>query len=172
MKSSGSIQSLSFLSPIGRLRAVASDQALWYLGFADEKDEEERLKAFLKKSKKLLLSGINPILQQTKEELETYFCGDLQQFTVALDLSSGTSFQQAVWLQLLKVPYGSTRTYAQQAAAINRPSAYRAVANANGANNIPIILPCHRIVASDGTLGGYSGGVQYKRWLLDHEKRG
>ena len=83
----------------------------------------------------------------------------------------GSPFQRQVWQVLCGIPYGETRSYAEEAISMGKPSAYRAVANANGANQLAIIIPCHRVIASDGTLGGYGGGIAVKQWLLEHEKR-
>ena len=83
----------------------------------------------------------------------------------------GSPFQRQVWQVLCGIPYGETRSYAEEAMYMGKPSAYRAVANANGANQLAIIIPCHRVIASDGTLGGYGGGIAVKQWLLEHEKR-
>ena len=82
----------------------------------------------------------------------------------------GSSFQQTVWKELIKIPYGETRSYAMQSITIGNPKATRAVANANGANQLAIIIPCHRIIRNNGELGGYGGGVHRKKWLIDHEK--
>lgn len=83
----------------------------------------------------------------------------------------GSPFQKLVWEELISIPYGQTRTYAEQAAAIGKYKAYRAVANANGANQIAIVIPCHRIINSNGDIGGYGGGITRKQWLINHEKQ-
>lgn len=119
------------------------------------------------------LSKENPIealLLNTITQLEQYFAGERHQFDIALDLSLGTPFQQSVWRALQQIPYGQTINYAQLAQNIGKPTAYRAVANANGKNPFSIIIPCHRVVASDGSLGGYTGGLDKKRLLLKIEK--
>ena len=103
-------------------------------------------------------------------ELEQYFAGSLRDFTVPIKLH-GTPFQLAVWQELLKIPYGETRSYKDIACAIGKPKATRAVGGANHNNPISIIVPCHRVIASDGTLGGYGGGLDIKRRLLELEKR-
>ena len=121
------------------------------------------------------LSKENPIealLLNTITQLEQYFAGKRHQFDIALDLSLGTPFQQSVWRALQQIPYGQTISYAQLAQNIGKPTAYRAVANANGKNPFSIIIPCHRVVASDGSLGGYTGGLDKKRTLLSIEKEG
>lgn len=112
----------------------------------------------------------NPVLggylQTAISELLRYFQGERVQFTVPLDLSSGTLFQQQVWQALQQIPYGQTISYKTLAMMINNPKAVRAVGGANGKNPLPIIIPCHRVIQADGNLGGYSGGVAIKRELL------
>jgi methylated-DNA-[protein]-cysteine S-methyltransferase len=101
-------------------------------------------------------------------ELEEYFAGKRREFTFPLDLR-GTDFQQACWRALLAIPYGETRTYADIARAVGKPTAFRAVGMANNRNPIAIVVPCHRVIASDGTLCGYGGGLDVKRRLLELE---
>lgn len=109
------------------------------------------------------------ILLQTRRELTAYFDGQRPTFSVPL-APRGTPFQQAAWAALLTIPYGQTRSYAQQARAINRPTATRAVGAANGRNPIAILIPCHRVVGSNGSLTGYAGGMDRKTWLLGLEQ--
>ncbi len=103
-------------------------------------------------------------------ELDEYFNGERTSFDVPLDLSQGTDFQIKVWQALCQIPYGQTISYAALANSIGKPTAFRACANANGKNLISLIVPCHRVIASDGSLGGYTGGVAIKRTLLELEK--
>jgi methylated-DNA-[protein]-cysteine S-methyltransferase len=105
------------------------------------------------------------ILKKTKQQLDQYFAGKRTSFDVALDLV-GTEFQVQAWRALCRIPFGKTISYSQQAANIKKPKAFRAVGSANGKNPIPIIVPCHRVVASDGSLGGYSLGLKMKKQLL------
>jgi len=109
-------------------------------------------------------------LKDCCKQIYEYFVGDRKEFTLTLQLE-GTSFQRSVWNQLLKIPYGKTVSYKNIAVAIDNEKAVRAVGSANGRNNIAIIIPCHRVIAHDGTLGGYGGGLWKKEWLLDHEKK-
>ncbi len=102
-------------------------------------------------------------------QLDEYFNGRRQKFNVPLQLE-GTDFQKAVWRQLKKIPFGRTASYGEVARAIDRPRAFRAVGNANNKNPIPLIIPCHRVIGSDGKLVGFGGGIWRKQWLLDHEK--
>lgn len=110
-----------------------------------------------------------PDLDKTRRELEEYFAGQRTSFGLPLDLR-GTDFQRRVWLALAAIPFGETCTYADLARAIGHPGAVRAVGSANGANPVPIVLPCHRVIRSDGGLGGYGGGVELKRRLLALER--
>jgi methylated-DNA-[protein]-cysteine S-methyltransferase len=107
-------------------------------------------------------------VQESANEIKLYLQGKLKEFHTRLDLSSGTSFQISVWRELLNIPYGKVKTYSQVADKIGKPGAARAVGNAVGANPIPIIIPCHRVVATNG-LGGYSGGIEIKKRLLRTE---
>jgi methylated-DNA-[protein]-cysteine S-methyltransferase len=104
------------------------------------------------------------------EQLAEYFAGERQAFDVPLRLV-GTAFQQRVWRELVKIPFGTTIAYAELARRVGRPTASRAVGHANGRNPISIIIPCHRVVGADGTLTGYAGGLEKKQWLLDFERQ-
>ncbi len=144
-------------SPVGDLLLVAGERGLVALEFS--KRTRRRLNA----------AESDEQLAPYRRELETYFAGQLRSFTVPLDLR-GTEFRLRCWHALLKIPYGETRTYAEQARAIGQPHAYRAVGMANHDNPIAIIVPCHRVIASDDTLGGYGGGLALKQKLLDLER--
>ena len=113
-------------------------------------------------------AGTAAPIEQLEQELDGYFSGSLRCFTVAL-APAGTEFQRAAWRVLQGIPHGQTLSYGDQARQIGRPRAVRAVAQANGANPITIVVPCHRVIGSDGTLTGYGGGLWRKRWLLAHE---
>ena len=110
------------------------------------------------------------VLAEAAAQLEAYFNGERTAFDLPLDLV-GTPFQLEAWRALAEVPFGTTVTYGEQARRLGRPNAFRAVGAANGANPVPIVLPCHRVVGSDGSLTGFGGGLATKRWLLDHEAR-
>ncbi|HLY19283.1 MAG TPA: methylated-DNA--[protein]-cysteine S-methyltransferase [Bryobacteraceae bacterium] len=112
----------------------------------------------------------NALLRHAVAELRAYFAGELREFGLPLDMQ-GTEFQKSVWTELLKIPYGETRSYSQVAAAIRAPKAVRAVGAANGRNPIPIVVPCHRVIGADGSLTGFGGGLPLKRFLLDLEAR-
>jgi len=112
----------------------------------------------------------NPLMRRGEKSVERYFNGALRRFDLPI-LLQGTGFQLSVWQQLLKVPFGQTASYRDIAVRINNPQAARAVGLANGKNPISLIVPCHRIIGSDGSLTGYGGGVWRKQWLLTHEQR-
>ncbi len=111
-----------------------------------------------------------PLNNRFRTELDAYFAGKLKAFSQGIKLIGGTAFEQKVWKVLRKIPYGETRSYGWIAERAESPKAVRAVGQALKKNPLPIILPCHRVIASDGSIGGYSGGIAVKQWLLDHEK--
>ena len=150
-------------SPIGVLTLVASDEGLTHVLFEGQEPVDVGLPGDLPEV------DDDPTLEAAASQLTEYFDGGRRDFDVALDLR-GTEFQQQAWRQLAEVPYGETRTYGEQAEAIGRPGAFRAVGAANGRNPIPVILPCHRIVGSDGSLTGFAGGLDTKRRLLNLEQ--
>lgn len=115
------------------------------------------------------VSRDTPVLARARRQLDEYFAGERQSFDLPLAFH-GTVFQQKAWRALETIPYGETRTYKEQAQAIGAPKAFRAVGHANGVNPFCVVLPCHRVVGSDGSLTGYAGGLQAKRYLLAWEK--
>ena len=155
-------------SPIGSLIACASEKGICFLGFVGQKHLERNFKLIQKHFKAIILPVSNKHIKTLEKQLDEYFQSTRQNFDVSLDII-GTEFQQKVWQALVKIPYGETSTYKQQAISINKLKAIRAVASANGANKISIIIPCHRIIGSDGSLTGYAGGLHRKKWLLDFE---
>jgi len=157
-------------TPIGPMLAGISDPGVCLLEFVDRRMVETQLERLRKRLSAPLLPGSHPHLDALAGELERYFAGQLRNFTVPLDLR-GTEFQQRVWSILVEIPYGKTRSYADQARLLGDMSAIRAVARANGDNRIAIVVPCHRVVGSDGSLTGYGGGLWRKRWLLDLERK-
>jgi len=149
-------------SPVGTLYLIATEKALKALCFRRPPGE------FLKN-----LDGRSPevkILARTVKQLEEYFRGQRRDFDLPLEMD-GTDFQKKVWSELAKIPYGKTCSYRDVAKEIKNDKAVRAVGTANGRNPIAIIVPCHRVIAADGTLGGYGGGLDNKTKLLDIEKR-
>lgn len=159
------------LTPLGPMLAAAKDDALCLLEFTDRRMLETQLRRLGRSVGGSPVPGANAILERAQAELDAYFAGELRRFSVPL-APAGTDFQQTAWRALADIPYGATRSYGQQAAAIGRPTATRAVARANGDNPVAIVIPCHRVVGADGKLTGYGGGLWRKQWLLDHERRG
>lgn len=149
-------------TPLGDMVAIADHTALHLLEFVDNP------KPFVLRNI-TIVPGASAIFTALQKELDAYFAGTLKQFTVPLHLE-GTPFQQQTWQKLCTINYGTTCSYAQLAQAVNKPTAHRAVANANGANRIAIIIPCHRVITSAGTLGGYRQKLERKQWLLEHER--
>ena len=159
-----------FTTPIGPMYACAVDDGVCMLEFTDRRMLETELEDIQKRLNARIITGENEHLVQLKKELAEYFDGRRKEFTVPLN-APGTLFQQAVWKELRNIPYGSTRSYQEQAAALNNPRAVRAVASANGMNRISIVIPCHRVIGKNGHLTGYGGGLERKKWLLDHEQK-
>ena len=155
-------------SPLGPLLAGADADGVCLLEFADADGLADHVRRARRAFDCPVVPGSSPLLDQLEEELAEYFAGDREQFEVPLTIS-GTGFQERVWQALTEIPYGETRSYADVAAAIDQPGAVRAVGSANGANRIPILIPCHRVVRSDGSLGGYGGELWRKRRLLQLE---
>lgn len=149
----------SYKSPLGGITAVFAEKRLVMLAFENTSDMQVTTHLPLKKT--TLSMGF-------LADLQDYFCGKKHTFDTPYE-TYGTPFQKAAWNALACVPYGTTKSYAEQAESIGRPKAFRAVALANGANLLPIVLPCHRIVRTSGRLGGYRPGLHYKTWLLAHE---
>ena len=141
-------------SPIGPLGLVAS---------------EVGLQALLFDGRRMRPDGESDLLRETARQLEAYFAGDLVTFDLPLELH-GTHFQRSCWLALATIPYGQTVSYGEQARRLGlRSDRARAVGAANGQNPLPIVLPCHRVIGADGSLTGFGGGLQVKRFLLEHE---
>lgn len=156
-------------TPVGFLLAAATNKGICLLEFADVEDRLNRHVNHLEKIYKTKISsGESVFIQQLKEELNEYFNGERKDFDVVLDLR-GTEFQEKAWKALLDIPYGETRSYKQQAIAINNPAAVRAVAGANNRNKISIVVPCHRVIGSNGSMTGYGGELWRKEFLLKLE---
>ena len=158
-----------FTTPLGPMFACASQEGLCLLDFTDRRMLETEFQELRRHLGAVILPGDNPHLAQARAELGEYFSGTRTRFEVALD-APGTQFQMQVWQLLQTIPYGQTRSYKEQARMLGNPAAIRAVGSANGRNRISIIIPCHRVIGSDGSLTGYGGGLQRKKWLLDFEK--
>lgn len=143
-------------TPIGEMLAISSNGRLQHLHFLEPQTSYDALSSS---------SGTS-----IEEELELYFSGNLETFRTPIELI-GTDFQKDAWNELTKIEYGTTINYNSQATQIGRPKSYRAVASANAANKLAIIVPCHRVIASSGKISGYNGGIERKQWLLEHERR-
>ncbi len=163
------INVLRFSSPIGSIIACATENGLCFLGFIGQKRIEKQFEEIQKQFNAIILPGKNVHLTKVKKEIAEYFDGKRKTFSVLLDIV-GTDFRKKVWNELLNIPYGKTVSYKEQAIAMNNIKAIRAVASANGVNKISIIIPCHRVIGSDGKLTGYAGGLLKKSWLLNFEK--
>jgi len=158
-----------FETPLGTMFACAVDQGICLLEFSDRRMLETEFKALAKHLNATIIQGTHPHFHKLESQLTEYFEGKRKVFTVPL-FTPGTDFQQSVWNELQSIPYGTTRSYKQQAIAICKPEAVRAVGHANGMNRISIIIPCHRVIGENGNLTGYGGGIWRKQWLLDFEK--
>ncbi len=157
-------------TPLGPMLAGATDDGICLLEFIDRRMIETQLTRLARIFKTALVPGTSLHFDRLSDELRRYFAGELRAFHSPLDLR-GTEFQRKVWSALLTIPYGKTRSYSEQAMLLGAPSAVRAVARANGDNRIAVLVPCHRVVGSDGSLTGYGGGLWRKKWLLDLERQ-
>ena len=155
-------------TPLGPMFIAATATGVCLIEFVDRRMLETEFKDLQRLLNTKIITGENGHSKQAKKELQEYFEGKRQDFEFSLE-HPGTKFQNQVWNGLKDIPYGETRTYQQQAININNPNAVRAVGTANGCNRISIVVPCHRVIGKDGNLTGYGGGLERKRWLLDHE---
>jgi methylated-DNA-[protein]-cysteine S-methyltransferase len=155
--------STTYESPVGMLKLVAGDGGLRAVIWPGGRLDRVGLTA------EIITTGHAPVLDAAAGQLDEYFAGTRTTFEIPLDLQ-GTSFQLAAWRALAAIPYGETRTYGQQADRIGRPAAVRAIGAANGRNPVSIVLPCHRVVGSNGSLVGFGGGLEVKAALLDLER--
>jgi AraC family transcriptional regulator of adaptative response/methylated-DNA-[protein]-cysteine methyltransferase len=157
-------------TPLGEMIAGATDEGVCLLEFHDRKILPDEFKDLTRLLETTTEDGENKHLRTLRKQLKEYFAGRRKEFSIPL-VTPGTEFQKTVWLELQNIKFGSTRSYQEQADALNNPDSVRAVANANGMNRISILIPCHRVIGSDGRLIGYGGGLKRKKWLLDHEKK-
>lgn len=156
-------------TPLGPMLAIADEAGIHVLDFVNRRGLEKEIGRLRARNKSVIVPGKHHALDQAAREIGEYYAGKRRVFTLPL-AARGTPFQNSVWQQLLAIPSGQTRSYADIARAIGQPSAVRAVARANGDNYRAIVIPCHRVIGSDGTLTGYGGGLARKQWLLDHER--
>ncbi|PGM55860.1 methylated-DNA--[protein]-cysteine S-methyltransferase [Bacillus sp. AFS053548] len=143
-------------TPLGTLRIVGNEKGVAYIDFVKEENDE-------------IQKIVPPSLKDAGNELVEYFSGSRKEFSIQ-SIAKGTPFQESVWRELVKIKYGETASYADIATRIGNPKAVRAVANANARNPLSIIVPCHRIIGSNGKLTGYAGGLWRKEWLLNREQ--
>ncbi|HUI28894.1 MAG TPA: methylated-DNA--[protein]-cysteine S-methyltransferase [Candidatus Acidoferrales bacterium] len=158
-----------FVTPLGPMIAGATEEGICLLEFTERRMLESEFGDLRRKLKANFVYGINEHISNLETQMREYFEGKRKTFDVPL-VTPGSEFQKSVWQQLTTIPYGHTRSYEEQAIAINNLKALRAVASANGFNRIAIVIPCHRVIGKNGSLTGYGGGLWRKKWLLDFEK--
>jgi AraC family transcriptional regulator, regulatory protein of adaptative response / methylated-DNA-[protein]-cysteine methyltransferase len=156
-------------TPLGPMLAIAGGRGLELLEFVDRRALETELRELRRTLGGAIVPGDHAILRQTRDELREYFAGHRREFTMPLH-QRGSDFQLKAWGALCRIPYGETRSYSDMAREVGSPAAVRAIGRVNGQNRIAIIVPCHRVIRSDGSLCGYGGGRWRKHWLLQHEK--
>lgn len=154
-------------SSLGLIGIAGSENGL--LRIVLQSAGESQFKNYIQKSFSSECLTNPPFFAPVVKQMNLYFAGKLRKFTCKLDLTQGTPFQQEVWRRLTAIPYGKTQSYRTMAKDIGRPRAFRAVGNANGKNPLPLIVPCHRVIRENGALGGYTGGLHLKRFLLNLE---
>lgn len=152
-------------SPVGMLKIEAIDGVIIEINFIDDLEIQRN-----SNEKEIYHSADATILKKCSKQLDEYFSGERKTFDIALQ-QKGTLFQESVWNELTKIPYGKTVSYLHLAKMIGNEKAVRAVGTTNGRNNIAIVIPCHRVIGSDGSLTGYAGGLWRKKWLLEHENK-
>ena len=168
-KDSTIINIVRFPTKLGPMFACATNRGLCLLEFTDRRMLETEFQDLCKRLNGVILPGENPYLTMVQEQIAAYFEGKRNSFNIPLH-TPGTPFQQSVWEALKEIPYGETRSYKEQATGMGKPNAVRAVASANGMNRVAIIIPCHRVIGSNGNLTGYAGGLERKKALLSLEK--
>lgn len=164
------IKTINIETPLGDMIAGATDEGVCLLEFTGRRMLPTEYKDLIRLLNTTMEDGENKHLKSLRKQLKEYFEGKRKEFTIPL-VTPGSKFQKAVWKELQNIKFGATRSYQEQAIALNGPDSVRAVAKANGMNRISIVIPCHRVIGSDGRLTGYGGGLKRKRWLLDHEKK-
>lgn len=163
------IKTTKINTPIGEMIAGATGDGICLLEFSEGRTIVSGLDDLAKLLESEVREGRNKHLRQLKKELKEYFSGKRKEFSVPI-VTPGSEFQISVWKQLREIPYGETVSYQKQAGIIGNPGSVRAVAHANATNRIAIVIPCHRVIGSDRKLVGYGGGIDRKRWLINHER--
>ena len=158
-----------FATPTGRMLVVNDDQG--HLRFIDWEDHEARMQRLLARYYRKTGVALREVTRKSsaRQALDAYFAGELEAIAGLRTTTTGTDFQREVWRALRRIPTGRTLSYGALATKIGRPAAVRAVGLANGANPIAIVVPCHRVIGANSSLTGYGGGIERKRWLLEHE---
>jgi AraC family transcriptional regulator of adaptative response/methylated-DNA-[protein]-cysteine methyltransferase len=164
------IKTVKIETPLGEMTAGATPDGICLLLFTDKQILKTEFEDLSRELETTVKRGWNKHLRALRKQLKEYFRGKRKEFSLSI-VTPGTDFQQEVWKLLQKIPYGSTISYLEQAEQLKNAKAVRAVASANGANRIAVVIPCHRVIGSDGSLIGYGGGLERKKWLIDHEKR-
>jgi O-6-methylguanine DNA methyltransferase len=157
-----------FESPLGIMTAAESEMGITHLSFGTANELASKLETQFRKKPLAIVFQTSSIIDSLVNQVDAYFKGIRKDFQLPLK-PMGTEFQQKVWNELQKIPFGQTQTYLQQAKTVGNSKTIRASASANGQNPIALIIPCHRIIGSDGSLTGYAGGLWRKKWLLEHE---
>lgn len=156
-------------TPMGRMVIVADDERLYLIEFTDRVKLPRQFERLQRRHRRAIVPGKSAMSARAAEQMQAYFAGTLKSFSLPI-ATSGTAFQNGVWEALQTIPYGQTWSYADLAARIGNEKAVRAVASANGANGLAVVIPCHRVIGKDGGLGGYAGGLPRKQQLLDLEQ--
>lgn len=153
---------------LGDMITVGNENFIYLLEFTDLNNLERELEILKTQTKSEINSGKTKPINLLENEIKHYFDRKLKKFTVPIKLI-GTEFQKNVWNELSQIPIGETVSYIEIATKTGKPNAFRAVANANASNKIAIIIPCHRVINANGKLGGYAGGIERKKWLINYE---
>lgn len=159
-----------FTTTLGPMFVCATERGVCLLEFTDRRMLETEFRDLQRLLNARIISGENSHTRQAEKEISEYFSGTRQQFELTLD-APGSDFQRSVWQGLRAIPYGQTSHYQALSGQIGKPNAVRAVAAANGANRIAIVIPCHRVIGKDGAMIGYGGGIARKEWLIEHERK-
>lgn len=157
-------------TPLGPMIAICDEHNLYMLEFAVRKHLHRQMERLSRKHKRAILPGRTLITDKIISELRAYFAGTLTRFETPLHMT-GTEFQKSVWRALCEIPFGQTWSYSDLAVFVGNEKAVRAVASSNANNGLALIVPCHRVIAKGGGLGGYAGGLDKKTWLIDHERK-
>ena len=168
-KGSVVISIMQITTPLGLMLAGTTSEGVCLLEFTNRIRLDREFSELQKILNAVMEPGRNQYSNQLEKELNEYFEGKRKTFSVPLHIP-GTGFSQSVWEMLQKIPYGKTCSYKEQAEMLNNPKAIRAIASANGRNRLAILIPCHRVIGSDGNLTGYAAGLEKKKWLLDFER--